>query len=436
MASQIDMSNRMRPIQHPVRLGDSYTIGKGGVSGVSRSSRYAQLVAALTTLCALCIAVSACGGDSGPSKQAGGSATDTAKAYIAAWEANDSASIDALLTPDAKSSWAMVGGPARWLSGKAESRGAPIPGKGMILRLTESGGTAQADVGVAYDCKNLKGSTCPQDELPDWAPPGSSVSADHLTLQRQADNRWLITYVDSSSYFAQAKQATQQAVAQLTQAAIPTYTPVPTWTPIPPTPTFTPTPVPVHTTAKAAYTEGGVADALSKWSNDAILFRVWDRTRDNTWPFDYDPSRYVIRPGLFADVSEPYIDGDGTSRQWLFFAASTTRKEVMVVRVRDGKWDRQDVSASLYRDLFAAQGIVPQPVDIATALDSDEVVKIAREHGYRVQNLDDMYVQLSSEDRKSYSGYKPSEPNWAVFGEMGKAIVVKPDTGEIVQNDF
>lgn len=108
----------------------------------------------------------------------------------------------------------------------------------------------------------------------------------------------------------------------------------------------------------------------------------------------------------------------------------------MVVRVRDGKWDRQDVSASLYRDLFAAQGIVPQPVDIATALDSDEVVKIAREHGYRVQNLDDMYVLLGSEDRKSYSGYKPSEPNWTVFGEMGKAIVVKPDTSEIVQNDF
>jgi hypothetical protein len=239
MASQIDMSNKMyrvRPIQHPVRLGDSYTIGKGGVSWVSRANRYAQLVAALTMLCALCIAVSACGGDSGPSKQAGSSATDTAKAYVAAWEASDSASIDALLTPDAKSSWAMVGGPARWLSGKAEPRGAPMPGKGRILKLTESGGTAQADVGVVYDCKNLKGSTCPQDELPDWAPPGSSVSADHLTLQRQADNRWLITYVDSSSYFAEAKQATQQAVAQLTQAAIPTYTPVPTRTPIPPTP--------------------------------------------------------------------------------------------------------------------------------------------------------------------------------------------------------
>lgn len=63
------------------------------------------------------------------------------------------------------------------------------------------------------------------------------------------------------------------------------------------------------------------------------------------------------------------------------------------------------------------------------------MVKIAREHGYRVQNLNDMYVQLSSEDRKSYNGYKSSDPNWTVFGELGKAIAVKPDTGEIVQND-
>lgn len=390
---------------------------------------------ALILLVLLAVAISACGGDSGPSKQPGSTATDTAKAYITAWEANDSAAIDALLTPDAKSFWAMGGGPARWLAGKAESRGAPIPGKGRVVRLTESGGTAQADVAVVYDCKLPKGGTCPQDELPDWAPLGSGLSADHLTLQKQQDGKWLLSYVDSSNYFAETKQATQQAVAQMTQAAIPTNTSVPTWTSIPPTPTFTPTPAPVYLTMKSAYKQAGVAQAIKGWSNDSILFRAFDRVQENAWPFDYDPSSFVIVPGIFGR-SDPLNNGDGTSRQWLFFVASPSKKEVRVVRVLDGKLDRQDVSATYYRDLFAAQALTPSPLDVDAAIDSDRAVQVARAHGYTLKNLFDQSVQLSTEDRKSYSGYKTSEANWYVVGQYNKAITINPRTEEVLHNDF
>jgi hypothetical protein len=377
------------------------------------------------------------------SKQPGSSATDTSNAYIAAWEDQDGAAIDALLTEEARAFWAMGGGPSKWLADKATRLGAPVEGQSRVLRLTGGSGdaaTAQADVAVVYDCMSAN---CPTRSLsPDWVPQGQWADADSLTLQKQADGKWLITYVVSSSYFSDQARATEQvrtsasstaqalnywATQTAIQASIPTQTPVPT---------MTPTPVPVYLTAKTAYQQVGIAAEIRAWAGDAILFRVWDRAETNGYAFDYNPEALGGRFGINGD---PMTNGDGTSRQWLYWVASPKNKEVKVYRVLDGKLDRADVSAALYRDLFAAQALTPTALDFDAYIDSDEAVKRAREHGYQTSKLRDMYVQLASDDLYERE-YTPSEPAWNVVLTDGaftyKAVVLEPEDGEVRRNDF
>jgi hypothetical protein len=379
------------------------------------------------------------GSSSGP----GTTATDTANAYIDAWENQDGAAIDALLTDDARAFWAMGGGPSKWLADKAARKGTPIQGLGRALRVSDGNGaaaTAQADVAVAYDCKTV---TCPSGGVtPEWVPSGGRVEADSLTLQKQADGKWLITYVVSSSYYSDQVRATEQAQAYASstaaslsywatqtsiQASIPTQTPIPT---------NTSTPVPVHLTAKTAYQQVGIAGEIRAWSDDAVLFRVWDRAETYNYIFDYNPE---VLDGGFGRAYDPLTNGDGTSRQWLYWIASPENKEVKVFRVLDGKLDRADVSATLYRDLFAAQALTPQALDLDAYIDSDEAVKLAREHGYQTDKLRNMYVQLASDDLYR-SDYTPSDPAWNVVFTDGaftyKAVVLDPDNGDIRRNDF
>lgn len=379
----------------------------------------------------------------GQNRGPGSSATDTAHAYIAAWEDQDGAAIDALLTDDARAFWAMGGGPSQWLAEKATRKGAPIKGQGRLLRISDGNGvgaTAHADVAVAYDCKGV---TCPSGSiLPDWVPGGGQVEADSLTLQKQADGIWLITYVVISSYFSEQARATEQvrtsasstaqalsywATQTAIQASIPTQTPVPT---------MTPTPVPVYLTAQTAYQQVGIAAEIRAWEDDAILFRVWDRAETNTYPLDYNPE---VLGGGFGRDYDPLTNGDGTSRQWLYWVASPKNKEVKVFRVLDGKLDRADVSAALYRDLFAARALIPQALDFEAYIDSNEVVKLAREHGYQTDKLRNMYVQLASDDLYERK-YTPSDPAWNVVLTDGaftyKTIVLDPTDGDVQRNDF
>ncbi len=373
----------------------------------------------------------------------GTSASDTANAYIAAWEEQDGAAIDALLTDEARAFWAMGGGPSKWLADKATRLGAPGKGQGRILRLMGGSGsaaTAQADVAVVYDCRNAN---CPSRGFsPDWVPQGQWADADSLTLQKQADGKWLITYVVSSSYFSDQVRATEQAHAYASstaqalsywatqtaiQASIPTHTPVPT---------MTPTPVPVHLTAKTAFQQVGIEGEMRAWADDAILFRMWDRAETYNYPFDYNPE--VLGEGFGKDY-DPLTNGDGTSRQWLYWVASPKNKEVKVFRVLDGKLERADVSAALYRDLFAAQAITPQALDFDAYIDSDQAVKLAREHGYQTDKLRNMYVQLASDDLYERE-YTPADAAWNVVFTDGaftyKAVVFDPQDGEIRRNDF
>ncbi|MDQ3703941.1 MAG: hypothetical protein M3437_01745 [Chloroflexota bacterium] len=368
---------------------------------------------------------------------------DTSNAYIVAWEDQDGAAIDALLTDDARGFWAMGGGPSQWLADKATRFGAPVKGQGRVLRLTGGSGdaaTAQTDVAVVYDCRNAN---CPTGTFSlDWVLRGRWADADSLTLRKQADGKWLITYVVSSSYFSDQVRATEQAQAYASstaqalsywatqtavQASVPTQTPVPT---------LTPTPVPVYLTAKTAYQQVGIAAEVRAWADDAILFRVWDRAETNTYPFDYNPE---VLGGGFGRDYDPLTNGDGTSRQWLYWVASPKNKEVKVYRVLDGKLDRADVSAALYRNLFAAQALTPTALDFDAYIDSDEAVKLAREHGYQTTKLRDMYVQLASDDLYARE-YTPSHPAWNVVLTDGaftyKAVVLNPHDGEVNQNDF
>jgi hypothetical protein len=114
-------------------------------------------------------------------------------------------------------------------------------------------------------------------------------------------------------------------------------------------------------------------------------------------------------------------------------------KEIKIWRVLDGKLDRADVSAALYRNLFAAQALTPPALDLGAYIDSDEAVKRAREHGYQTDELRDMYVQLASDDLY-VSKYTPSDPAWNIVLADGaftyKAVVLNPQDGEVRRNDF
>lgn len=456
-----NVGNRVNSNKHwPGSLGSRVSSGVR-ILDVRTSVRH---LATIVTLGVLCISLTACGGGgpSGPSTTPGSTATDTAKAYIAAWEANDGAAIDALLTPDAKSFWSMGGGPTKWLAGRSQQYGSPVPGKGRVLQLDEQGGSAKADVAVIYDCHKQQepgpgpGTACGDSGgsgessrtgsaqytkyVPEWVPAGNAVAADHLTMQKQPDGKWLITYVEASSYLTNIARSTKLAVGYTTSTAqavsygaTSTAYVVSQEATKAAVPTETPTPAPVHVTVKSAYAQGDIARRVREWSSDAILFRVFDRTPEHNRPFDYNPAFEGMGRSL-----DYFTDGDGTSRQWLFWAASPGKKEVKVWRVFDGKLQREDVSAKLYRDLFAAQAVTPKPLDLYSYIDSDQVVRLAREHGYKTDDLSQMYVQLASEDL-SKEKYTPSDPAWNVvliWAFTYKAILLNPTTGEVLKNDF
>ncbi|MDQ3705130.1 MAG: nuclear transport factor 2 family protein [Chloroflexota bacterium] len=433
----------------------------GGVGVGERRHGYAHTrmatALALLLLGALCLVGTACGGSNegkdssggstggtgssgggngnndGAPKEAGSNPTDTANAYIAAWEANDAGAIDALLTPDAQSFWAMGGGPGKWLADKARSKGSILAGNGRVLSLQETEGTAQADVAVVYDCTSTTGSNCPQseDSLFDWIPAGASVSADHLTLQRQQDGKWLISYVEGSSYLWDMAQATKQAVTnatstalavsqQQTRAAIPTQRPVPT---------RTPTPKPVYVTAKAAYTDNDLEQRIREWSADAVLFRVTDRYFTHLWPFGYNT--YAWNYG-----DAPMVGGDGTSRQWLFWAVSPANTEIKVYRVWDGEVQREDVSGKMYRDMFGASGVTPPGLDLANYIDSDAAMAAAREHGYEAEELSYMYMHLTSDDPSQQTSQQIGWSIIKVGNFENKRVLLDPLSAQVIKNDF
>jgi hypothetical protein len=397
-------------------------------------------------------------GCGGPAMEPAGTARETAQAFINAWEAEDASKLEAMLTSDFRQAYSLLaGGIASELALDRKYHSKPVPGSGRILKLEESGGTATATVAIEYDnkcegCQNSAG-----DYVPEWASPGSYVYAYQLSLQKESNGKWLIGNLDRSSYYSDLREATHQAEsdatttaivaasqstqtayalsAEQTRAAFPTDTPIPTQTP---------TSVPAFLTAKTAYEQGGIEAEMQKWSSDAILFRVFDRVNSSGWPFDYDPGY----SGPY-DRQDDLIDGAGRARHWLYFIAAPSLKEVKVLRVFDGQLDRQDVSAQMYRDLFAAQGYNPYPLDIESYIDSDEAVRLAREHGFSASNLKTMGVRLDAEAKHSWkAGYyepsEPLEPGWVVgVGQSDpysqffvKMVVLDPETGEIVQNDF
>jgi len=400
--------------------------------------------------------LTACGG---PSLDPGATPEDTAKAFIAAWEAKDAAHLDQLIEPGARQALGTLHSMGQWLDQQANAYGSPVQGQGRVLHVNPNGNQADADIAVVYDCKSSN-CTAPVGQ-PDWVPKGNAVAAEHLSLKRQFDGKWLVVSFSQSSYLSDQAAATQQAIAAptytaqaayqqalvlaqqtniaLTQLAIPTAIPVPTDSPVP---TQTPTPVAVYLTAKKAYEQTGVADALHSWSADAVLFRVFDQIGSISQYFQYDAGSYHTG----CCDSEPYTKGDGTSRQWLFYGASPSKQELKVIRVLDGKIDRQDVSAAYYRDLFrsvvtpAPSGtgtlpFTPTALDPKISIDSDEATKIALQNGYQADDLTRSSVQLSVEDPKD-SEYKAGVLNWALFGRDGKVIELDAKTGAIIHNDF
>lgn len=396
------------------------------------------------------LTLTACGGQS---MEVGSTPTETTQSFINAWEAEDTAKMQDMFTPDHKQMAAFL------ISGKLDQdrkeHGAIVKGQGKILKVTDNGSNQTADIAILYDnkCTSCK----PSDFVPEWAPKDSFVEPLKLGLEKDTGGKWIVSTVGSSSYYSEQRDATRiviadqtsaaQAIsnqatnvaqqasyeatgttvavsAEETKAAIPTDTAVPT---------MTPTTVPTYLTAKNAYTQAGVADAISKWTNDAVLFRVYDKARDLNF-ISYNSENYQIGEGWGAK-QEPYTNGDGTSRQWLFFVASPSKKQVRLIRVLDGKLDKEDVSAAYYRDLFAADAIVPKPLDINSYKDSDAVVKTARENGFRVRDVGGMWVQLNSQNPKN-NRYESADPHWLIWGDDGKVIVVNPTNGEIIQNDF
>jgi hypothetical protein len=398
------------------------------------------------------------GGCGGPAMEPSGSARETSQAFINAWEAEDASKLEAMFTSDFRQAYSLLaGGIASELALDRKYHGKPVPGAGRILKLEESGGTATSTIAIEYDNKCDGCQDSAGDYVPEWASPGSYVYAYQLSLQKESNGKWLIGNMDRSSYYTDLREATRRAEsdatttaivvtsrstqtayalsAEQTRAAIPTNTLIPTQTP---------TSMPTFLTAKTAYEQGGIEAQMQKWSSDAILFRVFDRISFSGWPFDYYPGY----SGPY-DRREDLIYGDGRAREWLYFLAAPSLKEVKVLRVFDGQLDRQDVSAQMYRDLFAAQGHKPYPLDIESYIDSDEAVRLAREHGFSASNLKTMGVRLDAEAKHSWkAGYyepsKPLEPGWVVgvgqsdiFSQLFvKMVVLDPETGEIVQNDF
>jgi hypothetical protein len=112
----------------------------------------------------------------------------TAQAFLHAWEAQDSKQLEVLLTPDARDVLAWGGGAVAWLTTRSALYGPPLTGHGRVTPAAVVGDTARMTVAAVFACARCR--TPP----PTWAPAPSYVSTVQLTLQRQPDGRWLITY--------------------------------------------------------------------------------------------------------------------------------------------------------------------------------------------------------------------------------------------------
>jgi hypothetical protein len=112
----------------------------------------------------------------------------TAQAFLRAWETQDSTQMTALLTADAQEALAFGGGTAAWLAKRSTLYGPPLPGRGRVTPGSVAGDIASAEVAAVFACPRC------QTPPPTWAPAPSYVSTVQLTLQRQPDGHWLITY--------------------------------------------------------------------------------------------------------------------------------------------------------------------------------------------------------------------------------------------------
>ena len=130
------------------------------------------------------------GVDSGatPTPPASADPAATAKAFLHAWETQDSTQMTALLTADAQEALAFGGGTTAWLARRNALYGPPLPGQGRVTPGSVAGDTAGAEVAAVFACPRC------QTPPPTWAPALSYVSTVQLTLQRQPDGRWLITF--------------------------------------------------------------------------------------------------------------------------------------------------------------------------------------------------------------------------------------------------
>ena len=149
--------------------------------------------------------LAACGGAAGgptqppaPNPAGGATADETARAYLAAWEREDAAALAALFTPDARALWALGGGMSKRLQDKRRAYGSPIPGQGRVLAVEEHGGTGVRMSGGlrlrrlrALYAARLAAAGPRRERRP--AHPGAA-----------GDGRWLITYIEGSSYLGGA----------------------------------------------------------------------------------------------------------------------------------------------------------------------------------------------------------------------------------------
>ena len=166
-----------------------------------------------------------------------------------------------------------------------------------------------------------------------------------------------------------------------------------------------------------------------------MLIWVMDRAKGDLAPFDYDmdtDASTLERDGIMG----LYNLGDGTSKQWLFYARSDAKKQIKVFRVLNGKLDREDETAKLYENKFGATGVTHTPLDLDKLIDSDEAVKIAKQNGFVNENLAEMYLTLNAER------HLPGKPNataakWYVEigGMNSKVIELNPVNGEVINSD-
>jgi hypothetical protein len=153
-----------------------------------RSTTFAMVLAMVAILLALPV-LAACGGDSGGGP--GATPKDTVNAFIAGMEGENPTQVEALIPKDviqagAQHNWSV----ASEITGRGDKYGAPVKGQARISSLVENGATATGQVALVYD--NKCSGCSPSSSTPDWAPKGSYVSNERLTLQKGNDGKWML----------------------------------------------------------------------------------------------------------------------------------------------------------------------------------------------------------------------------------------------------